>query len=312
MSVIKRSDPLITKAYLRSDEAGCYHNSSLLASLRDIGSRQGIEIVRYDYSEPQYGKDMCDRILCPMKAAVRRYCNEGHDIVTAQDMQIALKERPVRGTTAAVFSLTEESRTLKIKKIPNYSSLHNFEFTPDGLRMWKAYNIGIGKLISWDAIVLCPQQATCLTEEKPFFTISTREMNRATTQKGRMDEDSDSFECPNPQCSEEFHSRSELETHLNVIAHHSPVGTVQRSLYDQLRIDWVQRFRAFRWTRRDSLALIVKLKLQPQRGINSFKWAGHFTSLEVDKRAFLTTSASIYKKSLILAKKLGERKIPPK
>ena len=89
--------------------------------------------MRYDYSEPQYGKDMCDRILCPMKAAVRRYCNEGHDIVTAQDMQIALKDRPVRGTTAAVFSLTEESRTLKIKKIPNYSSLHNFEFTPDGL-----------------------------------------------------------------------------------------------------------------------------------------------------------------------------------
>ena len=182
MSVIKRSDPLITKAYLRSDEAGCYHNSSLLASLRDIGSRQGIEIVRYDYSEPQYGKDMCDRILCPMKAAVRRYCNEGHDIVTAQDMQIALKERPVRGTTAAVFSLTEESRTLKIKKIPNYTSLHNFAFTPDGLRMWKAYNIGIGKLISWDTIVLFPQEPTCLAEEKPFFTISTREMNRATTQ----------------------------------------------------------------------------------------------------------------------------------
>ena len=61
MSVIKRSDPLITKAYLRSDEAGCYHNSSLLASLRDIGSCQGIEIVRYDYSEPQYGKGYCAR-----------------------------------------------------------------------------------------------------------------------------------------------------------------------------------------------------------------------------------------------------------
>ena len=103
MSVIERSDPLIAKAYLRSDEAGCYHNSTLIASLRDIGSRQGIEIVRFDYSEPQYGKDMCDRILSTMKAAVRRYCNDGHDIVKVQDMQIALKERPVRGTTAAVF-----------------------------------------------------------------------------------------------------------------------------------------------------------------------------------------------------------------
>ena len=277
MSVIKRSDPLITKAYLRSDEAGCYHNSSLLASLRDIGSRQGIEIARYDYSEPQYGKDMCDRILCPMKAAVRRYCNEGHDIVTAQDMQIALKERPVWGTTAAVFSMTEESRTLKIKKIPNYSSLHNFEFTPDGLRMWKAYNIGIGKLILWDTIVLCPQQATCLTEEKPFFTISTREMNRATTQKGIMDEDSDSFECPNPQCSEEFHSRSELETHLNVIAHHNPVGTVQKSLYDQLRIDWVQRFQSIsldtkRQSRPDSE---VEITTSTKGNLLQMGWALH-------------------------------------
>ena len=71
-------------------------------------------------------------------------------------------------------------------------------------------------------------------------------------------------------------------------------------------------FRAFRWIRRDSLVLIVKLKLKPQKRITYFKWAGHFTSLEVDKRAFLTTSASIYKKSLTLAKKLGERKIPPK
>ena len=38
-----------------------------------------------------------------MKAAVKRYCDEGHDILTAQDMQTTLKERPVRGTTAGVF-----------------------------------------------------------------------------------------------------------------------------------------------------------------------------------------------------------------
>ena len=158
----------------------------------------------------------------------------------------------------------------------------------------------------------CELNDGVLTEEKPFFTISTREMNRATTQKGRMDEDSDSFECPNPQCSEEFHSRSELETHLNVIAHHSPVGTVQRILYDQLRIDWVQRFQSISLnTKRQSLPiLIVKLKLQPQRRITYFKWAGHFTSLEVGKRAFLTTSASIYKKKFDTGKETGRKEDP--
>lgn len=63
-----------------------------------------------------------------MKAAIRRYCNEGHNIVTAHGMQIALDKRPVWGTTAAVFCINEENNTLKMKKIANYSSVHNFEF----------------------------------------------------------------------------------------------------------------------------------------------------------------------------------------
>ena len=35
----------------------------------------------------------------------------------------------------------------------------------------------------------------------------------------------------------EFHSRSELEAHLNVIGHHSPAEQVRRGLYDTLKID---------------------------------------------------------------------------
>ena len=73
--------PSIKNVYIRSDEAGCYHNNLLIASLKDIGNRVGVKIVSYDYSEPQNGKDICDRILCPMKLTIRRYCNEGHDIL---------------------------------------------------------------------------------------------------------------------------------------------------------------------------------------------------------------------------------------
>ena len=277
MSIIKKSNLGITKAYLRSDEAGCYHNSSPIASLRDIGDRQGIEIVRYDHSEPQHGKDLCDRILCPMKAAIRRYCNEGHDIVTAHDMQVALDKRPVQGTTAAVFCVSEEKETLKMKKIANYSSLHNFEFTPDGLRVWKAYNIGTGKLISWESIILYPQEATGLVEEKSFFPTSTREMYRKTNQQKKDAEDEDSIECPNPQCMAEFHSRSELEAHLNVIGHHSPAEQVRIGLYDTLRIDWVRRFQNIsldgkRQTRHESE---VESATAPEDGVLKMGWALH-------------------------------------
>ena len=96
LHTVKAVRPSITEAYLRSDEAGCYHNNFLIAALKDVGQRAGINIRRYDFSEPQHGKDMCDRILCPMEASIKRFCNEGHDITSASDMTKALKERAVK------------------------------------------------------------------------------------------------------------------------------------------------------------------------------------------------------------------------
>ena len=90
LGVIKAQKPNITKAFLRSDEAGCYHNNSLTAAVRDVRERSGIDICRFDFSEPQYGKDVCDRILCPMKSTIRRYCNERQDVLSASDMYTAL------------------------------------------------------------------------------------------------------------------------------------------------------------------------------------------------------------------------------
>ena len=88
----KSSQPSTSQVYLRSDEAGCYHNNSLITALPSIGERTGILVRRFDHSEPQHSKDICDRILCPMKAAIRTFCKEGHDILDANDMHIALKE----------------------------------------------------------------------------------------------------------------------------------------------------------------------------------------------------------------------------
>ena len=75
--LLKKEHPSITKAYLRSDEAGCYHNNFLICSIREISHRTGISIEQYEFSEPQHGKDICDRNICPMKLAVRGFCDEG-------------------------------------------------------------------------------------------------------------------------------------------------------------------------------------------------------------------------------------------
>ena len=140
LSNVKAKYPSITKAYLWSDEAGCYHNNFIIAcaALMDVSKRVGIQVERYDYSEPQHGKDLCDRILCPLKTSIRKFCNEGNDITTAAQMRYALKERPVKGTTASVNIVNAEANRLEVKKLEGYSAFHNFCFECDGERVWKS------------------------------------------------------------------------------------------------------------------------------------------------------------------------------
>ena len=75
LQVIQTKYPTIKKVSLRSNKAGCYHNSMLIAAISNIALRLNTTIVSYDYSEPQYGKDICDRIICPIKGALKKYCN---------------------------------------------------------------------------------------------------------------------------------------------------------------------------------------------------------------------------------------------
>ena len=143
----KSSHPSISQVYLRSDEAGCYHNNSLIAAQPSIGECTGISVRHFDHSEPQQGKDICDRILCPMKAAIRTFCNKGHDILSANDMHIALKEQQVKGTTAAVCSVDESNKNAEVRKLEGFSKFHNFSFKFEGIRVWQCYGIGSGKFV---------------------------------------------------------------------------------------------------------------------------------------------------------------------
>ena len=156
---IVKTSPNIKNVYLHSDKAGCYHNNKLIASVSDIGKRAGLTVCAYDFSEPQHGKDVCDRILCPMKNSLKTYCNEGHNIVCAAHRREALKEMPVRGSTASVCQMDVNNKTLNMKNISNFSAFHNFRFEVDGIRMWNAFTVGTGKLIPYDKLYVTSQKA---------------------------------------------------------------------------------------------------------------------------------------------------------
>jgi hypothetical protein len=184
LQYLKNKNPKLCKAYLRSDEAGCYHCNDLIAALKDIGERVGIRIENYDYSEPQSGKDMCDRILCPMKTAIRTYCCEGNDILTANDMREALIKHPVRGSTASVNIVDESQQSLLMNKLDHINSFHNFHFEDSGIRAWKAYGIGEGMFFLYDAIYVKHQGPTMLQTCETFFDKNLKE--RAVKYKKAM------------------------------------------------------------------------------------------------------------------------------
>jgi hypothetical protein len=238
-------DPLLKKVFLRSDEAACYHNVNLYAAAKDVGQRMGVTVEGYDHSEPQFGKDITDRIICPMKGCLRRYCNEGNNILSSEDMHKALKSRPVKGTTAAVCVINEKSQDLKVKKIKGFSAFHNVRYEDNGLRVWKAFGVGKGRLIQWDSIYLHHQGPTNIEiSEQDFFPISSRNIklqSRPNETEAPNGEEDKLFKCQEQNCSAAFHSIEEVEAH-HTLFDHKRLKVKTESLYDTLKRKWVGKF----------------------------------------------------------------------
>ena len=105
---------------------------------------------RYDFSEPQAGKGPCDRNSTNQKSHVTRYLNEGNDVMTALDIKRALE--PNNGVKVVVPYVVEgvPVSCTKVPKITGNSLLHNFQYHSNRLRVWKAFDIGNGKLLKWN------------------------------------------------------------------------------------------------------------------------------------------------------------------
>ena len=93
LKMVKKEYPVLNQAFLRSDNAGCYKNGALLLSLPEISVCSGIKVIRYNFSDPQAGKDICDHKTAPMKAHIKRWVNEKHDVLTAEDMKLVIESR---------------------------------------------------------------------------------------------------------------------------------------------------------------------------------------------------------------------------
>ena len=146
LATLKTLKPKLSKVY---DNAGCYHCAYLLLSLPNIGDRTGVKITRYDFSEPQAGKHICDRRTATLKSHMRRFINEGNDVKTASNMKAAIESYGgIKGCYAAVCRVQVSAQTMTKHTMAGVQALHNFSYENGGMRVRCAYDVGPGKFYS--------------------------------------------------------------------------------------------------------------------------------------------------------------------
>ena len=171
LRTLKTENPELTAAFFRQDNAGCYHNSTMLAACRSMEAVTGIAVSRVDFSVPQGGKGPCDRKAATIKAHVRSFVNEGNDVQTPKDLETAmLSAGGLSGIRVALFD------SLGIKdghiKWDGISLINNLQYTGQRITVWRSYDIGSGKIIDTQLpkgrriqIELCLNYWLCLEEE---------------------------------------------------------------------------------------------------------------------------------------------------
>ena len=88
---LKQIMPEVNSAYLRQDNAGCYHCAPTLLNVHQVARKYGISLKRVDFSDPQGGKGLCDRKAATINSHMRIFLNSGHDIETALQMMTAIE-----------------------------------------------------------------------------------------------------------------------------------------------------------------------------------------------------------------------------
>ena len=232
---LKKSQPSLKEVFLRSDNAGCYHCGPLMLAIPGISRRVGVTIMRYDISDPQSGKDICDRRIATMKSHMRRYLNEGNDINSASDMKRALDSYGgVKGCRVAVLNVDTAWKETERQKWTGIQSYNNFEFQRSGIRVWKAYGIGKGKQIHNQEIkrIARPQGKTGLIFHEEFSdqiadkgAFKKPGARKCVPQVVDEAENVDcqaqqqGFPCPEVGCVKVFVLRKNLEKHMDVGKH---------------------------------------------------------------------------------------------
>ena len=169
-----------------------------------------------------------------MKAHIKRWVNEKHDVITAENMKEALESHGgLKGCRVAVVKVNTTKSLGVENKIPGISLLNNFLFEERGVRASKAYNVGPGS--PYDKVIIEGQGDTGLKVIQPFCA-RTKERSTIAENTWPLTE---VFPCTETGCFHSFKTLEEVEQHMDSGKHVRELKS--ESLYDSIRKKWAER-----------------------------------------------------------------------
>ena len=125
---------------------------------------------------------------------------------------------------------------VKDNKIPEISLLNSFQFSEEsGIRSWRAYDIGPGRLLKYRDLQISVQPDTNLKVIEPF--------GQLTKGKGAVGESfrtiANIYSCQENGCVLTFKSQQEADAHMDTAKHKKELES--ESLNDTIRKKWTSR-----------------------------------------------------------------------
>ena len=206
----------------------------------------GLTIKRLDFSDPLGGKGACDRKAASIKSHSHIYLNSGHDIETPEQMTDAIRSPGGVSSLSVTLCDSITSPSMDSYKIDGVSLLSNIEFSEEGIRVWRAYGVGTGKLISQiPEAPLSNRLPSLVVRQAHPSSFSSGVKRRAhgahpsgirsTDDKTETEEEHSAsrealFTCPEEGCTQTFLRHSSMMQHLDC-------GTHKRALENETLFD---------------------------------------------------------------------------
>ena len=141
----KPDNRLTENLQVKPNNAGCYHGPLVPEALFKICKANTFNLKCYDYNEPCKGKDQCDRKSVGAKNLMRSFADAGNDIITALDIETALKHgNGLHNAKVSVLKINTDITNLEGEKMPKLYTYLSIQFRDTYMLLQKYYNIAKG------------------------------------------------------------------------------------------------------------------------------------------------------------------------